>query len=589
MRINYIRFCGLLSLLIFFNASFSSLKAKASETDSTQLVRSPYYTTDFTKQNITYNWLSRFFYSDTSFTFWRWQVEDYFQRNLIIPGVDNKQWKDEHKLTARFLFQKPYFAPGLYLNSWQKTDRKSSVQNEYSNHAMGIYLKSPIITPYVGYQRSKNRALTEWGWDTGVTGSLKDYRFDAYNTNLDILSNYDFYENRQNFENNLSASIQADFNQFSGDSLSFTFSEVNKEYYTSGRLEQVKIFNRSWRNSLYYYLGMRDLLSMQTLIQSRYNSYFSGRIFLMENKFRYMHTGKNLFLGLNLRTNDVTSDNSGVETDSRSRETALRMELGYNINSKQKFDLDIAYVKMQYDTPDERINNDDRDEQRYVMDLEYTYRLSPFLRLQINAYAFLFHQMYIFSDQSINNSWNRVYTFRPNVYYTTDRVKNRLSTEVLANYTVYDFEALIRQTRSYVFRKYTFSDSLTVRVLGRNHLGAYIRIELEDKGSFFETNFKQKLLQSYQSEFFNFFILNDHFFYFRVMAGYTVYRREEWRYFPIKQKYRTINNQGPFINIIYKATDHLYFRANAAYSFLDDSAYRTSRYTTGSLRLNYLF
>lgn len=580
-------FSRILVLYILLISISSNLRA--SDIDSSQTTPPPYYTADFTKQNITYNWLSRFFYSDTSFTFWKWHVDDYFQRNLIIPGTDNKQWKDEHKLNARFLFTKPYFAPGLYINSWQQSDRKSGIRNQYSNHAMGIYFKSPMITPYIGYQQSRNRSLTEWGWDTGVTGSLKDYRFNAYNTNLDILSNYDFYENRQNYENNLSASIQADFNKFSGDSLSFTFSEMNKEYYTSGRLERVKIYNRTWRNILYYYLSLRDLVSMQTLIQSRDNSYFSGRNFLIENKFRYLHTGKDLFLGLHLRTNDLTANNSGIETDSRARETALRMELGYSMSAKQKLDLDIAYVKMQYDTPDERVNNDDRDEQRYVIDMDYAYYISPVLQLKIKAHAFLFHQMYIYSDQSINNSWNRIYTFRPHVDYTTEHIKNRLTTEVLANYTVYDFEALIRQTRSYVFRKYTFSDSLTIRLLGRNHLGAYARLELEDKGSFFETDFKQQLLQSYQSEFYNLFILNDHFFYFRIMAGYTVYRRQEWRYLPVKQKYRTINNQGPFLNISYKATNHLYFRANAAYSFLDDSAYQTSRYTTGSIRLNYLF
>ena len=138
-----IRFSGFLILLIVFIIPFSELRA--SEKDSTKsTLPSPYYTTEFTKQNITYNWLNRFYYSDTSFTFWQWQVEDYFQRNLIIPGADNKQWKDEHKLTARFLFMKPYFAPGLYLNSWQQTDRKSSVENKPDSPLFKL-VNAPII------------------------------------------------------------------------------------------------------------------------------------------------------------------------------------------------------------------------------------------------------------------------------------------------------------------------------------------------------------------------------------------------------------------------------------------------------------
>lgn len=582
------RFIGYTLLFLLINAVRSPIQA--STVDSTQLSQRPYFITEFTKQNITWNWLSRFQYAGSSSNLWDWKIKDYFQRNLILPGTDNKQWKDEHKLNAHFLFKKPLLAPGLYLNSWQQIDQKSSVQNKFSNHAMGMYLKLPFITPYAGYQQSKNRTLTEWGWDVGLSGELKDYRFDTYNTNLNVLSNYDFYENRQNFENSLNASIQAKFNNFSGDSLSFSFSEVNKEYYTSGRLEQVKIFNRSWRNSIYYLISLRDVFSLETQIQSRDISYFNGRnIFYMGNKFKYLHTGKNLFLGLHLRTNDETLDNAGIETDSRSRQTAMRMEMGYTISAKQKIDFDIAYVKLQYDTPDDEVNHDDRDEQRYIFDMNYFYYFSPVLSFKLKAYAFIYHQMYIFSEQSINNNWNRIYTFRPHVDYSYGRIHNRLTTEVLANYTVYDFEALLLQTRSYVFRKYTFSDSLTVRMIGSNHVGAYVRIELEDKGSFFETTFKQQLLQSYRSEFYNLFWLNKNLFYFHVMAGVTIYKRDEKRYLPEKQKYRSIFNYGPFVNITYKASDKLLFRANAALSFLDDSAYRTSHYTTGSIRLNYLF
>ncbi len=549
----------------------------------------PYFLSRFTKQSITWNWLTQFTMSDSVSRRWHWSVRDNFRSNLIRPGQSAGQWKDEHTFSGHFRYNAPYVSPALYVKSWLKSDRQPDAGNLFSNHSAGLQFQTKYITPYIGYQQARNKELTEWGWNTGIEGHLLNYKAGAYNTNMNFDSHYDFYEQRKSYEHNLGVSVQTKFSRFSGDSLSFIYSGLNRQYFVSGKLEQVTLFTRSWQNNLFYYLTYRDQITMQTQVQSRDISYFNGRNILnIENRLRYLHSGKRMMLGLYLRTNDETQDNSGIRTDSRLRQTAMRMEMGYKFTEDQSFDLNLAYVKLQYDTPDETYNNDDRDEQRFVFNMKYRYRFSPLLSMDVLAYSYLFHQIYIFSEQSINNSWNRIFKLNPQVNYFSDRIRNRLSTEVMANYTVYDFEKLITNTRSFVFRRYTFSDSISVRLFGSQYGGASAKIQLEDKGSFFEQNFKQQLIQSNKSELYTVFLSNENLLYFRVQAGYTLYSRTEWRYIPLKKRNRTITNRGPFFNVSYKTTQKVVFSANVSFSHLEDSNYHSSNYTTGYIRLHYL-
>ena len=470
----------LLLLLIFF-ITIPILTYGAAMQDSSGSSR-PYFISRFTKQSITWNWLTQFMMSDSLNGRIHWSVRDNFRSSLISPGQSAGQWKDEHTFSGQFRYDSGFISPALYIKSWLKSDRQPGSKNLFSNHSAGIQFQTKYITPYVGYQQARNRALTEWGWDTGIEGHVLNYKAGAYNTNMDFNSHYDFYEHRQNNEHNLGVSVKTKFSRFSGDSLSFIYGGLSRQYFVSGKLEHVTLFNRTWQNNLYYYLTYRDQITMQTQVQSRNISYFNGRnIFNIENRLRYLHTGQRMTLGLFLRTNDETQDNSGIRTDSRLRQTAMRMELGYKITEDQYIDVNLAYVKLQYDTPDKTYNNDDRDEQRFVFNIKYKYRFSPVLNMDILAYSYLFHQIYIFSEQSINNSWNRIFKLNPQVNYITDRIRNRLSTEVLANYTVYDFEHLITNTRSFVFRKYSFSDSISVRLFGSQYGGASAKIQLEDK------------------------------------------------------------------------------------------------------------
>ena len=582
-------------LFALFLTGFAAvnLQAQAKTSDSTVVplsVIQPYFQTNFIKQSITWNWQSHFLMHDSSYYNNSWLVSDQFSSNIIAPGSVNEQLKDEHRFEGRFKLNRPLISPGIYLKSWYQQDKQTTTNNKFANHAAGLFLDTHYLQPYLGYQQSRNRDLIENGWDLGLLANPNAFQLENYRARFNYSGDFDIYERRKNNENRLQTSIDTRFGAYSGDSLQFALEEVKKQYYVAGKLEEVSISNRTWFNRLFYYITPRDRLTLQSQIQSRKISYFNGReLSNFSNNLVYTHLGRDLYLQMQIRTADETQNNSGVSTDSRSRQTALRLQTAYNFTARQRLNLDFGYAKLQYDTPDDRINFDDRDELRFALRADYSFNVNPFLQLQVAANSFLFRQLYIYAEQSSNNNWNRIFRLNPRIVYNSGGIRNKLNTEVLANYTVYDFDEFLGQTRSFVFRKYVLSDSLLIHLKGRIHGGSYIRLELEDKGSFFEKDFSQLLLQSYRSEYYNLFLLNEYFLRFRTVLGYSYYRRNEWRHIPVKKRSRRLVNQGPFITLVYRQSQQLQFSANVALSYLDDDAYRSSTYTTGNLRLYYLF
>lgn len=135
-------------------------------------------------------------------------------------------------------------------------------------------------------------------------------------------------------------------------------------------------------------------------------------------------------------------------------------------SKKDTFRLNGQISLMRYDTPSPE-NNDDRDELYIAAAGEYSRKFSPELSanfifdLQIN------HYVYLKSARSALNYLNRTIRFSPGVSLSTSTIKMNPQFEVLANYTVYDFEDKGVSPKSYSFRQITFKDSLIV-FFGKN-------------------------------------------------------------------------------------------------------------------------
>ena len=96
------------------------------------------------------------------------------------------------------------------------------------------------------------------------------------------------------------------------------------------------------------------------------------------------------------------------------------------------------------------------------------HRFSSRLLLILNADLTLFHLVYLNRDKSANNNWNRVIRFSPSIDYAPiSWFRTVLHTEVLANYTVSDYEQQVASIRSFSFRQVLWSDSTALQLSER--------------------------------------------------------------------------------------------------------------------------
>jgi len=552
---------------------------------------------EFTKQHTSWLWHDNFSGVHRSQNALSWQLFESFNSQVILPGSITSQWKDDQKLQALIYYNSNRYQWGWYVNSWLQSDKHTDRLNTFYNHASGLFTKIDIgkglaLSPYVGYQFSRNVSQHDTGWDIGIDGHLRQTGSGSYRSEIDFSSNYDFYDTRQNYNNRAVASFSSKFSAFSSDSLSIGYEESIKQFYDNQgkNLINVSLYNRNFNNMLFYTIGHRSNFVLQTQVLSKNVSFFNKRRnFLIGNRIAYNYFGTQLQYRLDFRTNDETLDTDGIRTDSRTRQSAFGFTSSYKFNVENRLQVNLSYIKLQYDTPDSVFNNDDRDEQTYILNLNYYHRFSRALVLNINSYGYLFHQQYIYREQSINNLWNRIIKLEPSISYRNKNIINRVSSSVIANYTDYDFDNLSLRTRSFLFRKYTISDSLSYNVTNRTGISVRGRVEIEEKGNYFKDNFSQNLIQTYQTAYLTIYLSQK--FYKRLVTqiGFAHFKRSEWRYIPKKKKNRELSNNGPFFRIYYNFPGRLSFNASANLNRLEDSQTRLQFFTTGAMRLNYSF
>ncbi len=185
-----------------------------------------------------------------------------------------------------------------------------------------------------------------------------------------------------------------------------------------------------------------------------------------------------------------------------SRRTIISAAAGAALSSSDSIEISGSGSILRYDTPS-LDNHDDRDELLYVAGIATHHHLSPVCTIHCAVDLSMTHLVYLSSLMSANNTWNRIIRLSPKIEYTPMReVRTANTFEVLANYTVYDFEYGTSQTHSYVFRQFGFTDSTSVECTGRLSVEGYAYLRYYERGELRWDEFSERPVDYFEDKTF---------------------------------------------------------------------------------------
>jgi len=174
-----------------------------------------------------------------------------------------------------------------------------------------------------------------------------------------------------------------------------------------------------------------------------------------------------------------------------SRHTELSGDLAVPLGA-DSLRLASSFGVLHYNAPDTN-NHDDRDQLDAAFHISYRIRHASLWAAGIYADMFLRHLVYLLSEESGNNSWNRIIRLAPYVDMSPSAsVQSRVSCEVLANYSVYDFAPLLASVQSYSFREINIGDSTVVNMTSVLQASAYASLRWYEHGTLDWNSFSER-------------------------------------------------------------------------------------------------
>jgi hypothetical protein len=170
--------------------------------------------------------------------------------------------------------------------------------------------------------------------------------------------------------------------------------------------------------------------------------------------------------------------------NNNSKKTYLNYELFYDVSKVHSLEFRGYASILHYDT-DSKTNFDDRDEQMQVYSLSHLYSNRNDFRVKTTFDLNVSKLQYIFAERSANNYTNRIYKLTSeSEYKIMPNLITRNSFQVLANYTVYDFEDIISQIKSFSYRQLNLKDSTLYQLNDHISFEVYGEAKIYEQGEF---------------------------------------------------------------------------------------------------------
>lgn len=169
----------------------------------------------------------------------------------------------------------------------------------------------------------------------------------------------------------------------------------------------------------------------------------------------------------------------------------FNIENGITLSDKDSIALILDYRLLRYDTPSDN-NYDDRDELLLNLKLEYLTKLNSNLSLGIDIESRNYHYVYLKSQRSSSNNWNRILRLSPTFVLDYNDFYYNPKFGVNANYTTYDFENTIASVNSFSFREISYFDTLMVKLHKSLNLESRSHLKYSERGILYWDSFSEQ-------------------------------------------------------------------------------------------------
>jgi hypothetical protein len=177
------------------------------------------------------------------------------------------------------------------------------------------------------------------------------------------------------------------------------------------------------------------------------------------------------------------------QRDNSSSRTKLYLKSLLQPGRNDSLMFNYSILLLQYDTPSDQ-NNDDRDEQSMITNIFYKHKLTDELSASVNVELQLKHLVYLKSEKSAMNNWNRILTLSPAITWKTKKFMYVSQLDLIANYTVYDYDNS-SNVNSFSFRQLGYRDTIYIKINNQFNIQIQNVIKYYERGIFYWNNFKE--------------------------------------------------------------------------------------------------
>jgi hypothetical protein len=571
------------------------------------------YRLNLYKDNLSWYWSGKIYWNSGWHSGSQFLFDDQFSSNLFLERALGNKWRDENNLAASWTHRlQESWKTASHLKSQIFSDENSFVK--FSKHLLYQevqYSPNPKISllPALGWTTEDIYRYRDQGWYSQLGMKIRHYDMGGYFNTTDGFSLFYFFPNRKNQEHRYFLSFNKQFSEQASDSIQVGYECVDNIYPlppTNGTdmkiLEDVGINAHYLYNDLHYNLSQLTIFQIETKLQNRDVTQSNPNLLNHRRELNYAnrmgirYAGPRMSAAFAFNSSQITTLSSRRPTGSDESRTdidglqaAFNMMWGWKMSTADEVLLTLSYTKYQYSSPD-TTQSIDEDDIRFIIDLHYQHRFSPFFLFKLNTNLYFYHQIYIFPSRSANNNWNRIYQLAPSfVHKISDRFENIYQLKILANYTVYDFEEILPEVRSYLFRKLIFADTLKVRLSGGLKIQTFYQLEKEDNGTFFKDIFAQQISRELLSHYLDIALVYYRINGLEISTALNWYIRKEWSLVPERRLVRDYLAFSPRLSIVYNFGRKLYLYATLSPRVYQDINIKEQYFSTGRINLKYIF